>query len=149
MHDVNAGLVHIAPGGELLAIVLPADYKGTGIQFFTADELSQQLAYMRHPEGHVIAPHIHNHVPREIQFTQEVLILRRGRLRVDFYSNSHAYLESRTLNAGDIILLISGGHGFVALEEIEMVEVKQGPYIGKADKTAFDGVPPGEVKIVK
>jgi mannose-6-phosphate isomerase-like protein (cupin superfamily) len=76
-----------------------------------------------------------------------VLFIKRGRLRVDFYDNDQKYLESRILQAGDVILLATGGHGFEVLEEIEMIEVKQGPYAGDDDKTRFDGVSAREVTI--
>jgi mannose-6-phosphate isomerase-like protein (cupin superfamily) len=111
-----------------------------GIHFFTSNELSQQLAYMRHPTGRVIEPHVHNPVRREVHYTQEVLFIKRGKLRVDFYSDSLAYLTSRVLEAGDVLLLATGGHGFEVLEEIEMIEVKQGPYAGDSDKTRFKAV---------
>jgi len=39
-------------------------------------------------------------------------------------------LESHVLSQHDVILLIKGGHGFEVLEEIEMFEIKQGPYVG-------------------
>jgi mannose-6-phosphate isomerase-like protein (cupin superfamily) len=71
--------------------------------------------------------------------SQETLFIKRGRLRVDFFDNQQTYLESRELKAGDVILLVKGGHGFEVLEELEMVEVKQGPYAGEQDKTLFDG----------
>lgn len=122
---------------QIIAIILRRDFSAQGIRFFTPDNFSQQLAYMCHPAGKVIEPHTHNPVPREVLYTQEVLFLKRGRLRVDFYSDRRVFLESRTLDAGDVILLASGGHGFEALEEIEMVEVKQGPYAGDLDKTRF------------
>ena len=115
-------------------------FAADGIKFFTPSEFSQQLAYMHHPEGKVIEPHVHNPVPREVRYTQEVLFIRKGRLRVDFYDESNAYLDSRELGAGDVILLCGGGHGFEVLEEVEMIEVKQGPYAGDADKTRFTGV---------
>jgi hypothetical protein len=80
--------------------------------------------------------------------TQEVLFLKKGRLRVDFYDGEQAYLESRILEEGDIIYLVSGGHGFEALEDIEMVEVKTGPYHGAdEDKLRFDAIPADQVKI--
>lgn len=125
--------------GLLMAIIVRSDYHRDGIHFFTPDEFSQQLAYMKHPAGKVIDPHVHNPVPREVVYTQEVLFLRRGRLRVDFFDDDRHYLESRVLEAGDVILLAAGGHGFEALEEIEMIEVKQGPYAGELDKTRFVG----------
>jgi hypothetical protein len=133
--------------GRTYAIIIRAGHVGEGIEFFTPSEYSQQLAYMRHPSGKHIEPHIHNHVLREVSLTQEVLVLRRGKLRVDFYDDNHDYLESHILSAGDIILLASGGHGFEVLEEIEMVEVKQGPYAGEEDKTRFTRVAPARLNI--
>ena len=125
---------------KLISIIIYDDFKSEGITFVTPNELSQQLAYMNHPKGKLIDAHVHNPVPREVTYTQEVLFIKKGKLRVDFYSDPKQYIESRILNAGDVILLIQGGHGFEVLEEIEMVEVKQGPYIGEIDKTRFDGV---------
>lgn len=122
---------------ELLAIIVRNDFISSGIHFFTPNEFSQQLAYMCHPAGKLIEPHVHNLVPRNITYTQEVLIIKRGRLRVDFYDKDRTYLESRVLVAGDVLLLAAGGHGFEVLEEIEMIEVKQGPYTNDKDKTRF------------
>lgn len=132
----------ISHSGELMAIIVRAAFSEPGITFFTPNELSQQLAYMRHPAGKLIQPHVHNPVPREVHYTQEVLFIRRGVLRVDFYDNDQNYLESRMLHGGDTILLATGGHGFEVVDEVEMIEVKQGPYAGEADKTRFAGVAP-------
>jgi mannose-6-phosphate isomerase-like protein (cupin superfamily) len=95
---------------------------------------------MRHPAGKIIAPHVHKPILREVQYTQEVLFLKKGRLRVDFYDNRGGYLSSRILSSGDVILLATGGHGFEVLEELEMYEVKQGPYAGENDKDRFHGI---------
>ncbi len=137
----------LTQNGQLLAIIIRADFREHGIHFFTEPDLSQQLGYMRHPVGKVIAPHVHNPVPREVHFTQEVLLIRRGSVRVDFYDDKQQYLESRVLRAGDTILLATGGHGFVALEELEMIEVKQGPHAGESDKTRFSPIPESQLKI--
>ncbi|MBD0255375.1 MAG: hypothetical protein ICV83_06620 [Cytophagales bacterium] len=131
---------NIYQGDNLLSVIIYNTFRQDGIHFFTPNNLSQQLAYMKHPTGKVIAPHVHNPVPREVHFTQEVLFLKRGKLRVDFYDEHQNYLESRILGAGDVILLATGGHGFEVLEEIEMIEVKQGPYAGDQDKTRFTGI---------
>lgn len=130
----------IIHNGEMLALIVRAAFNEPGISFFTPNDLSQQLAFMRHPSGKNIQPHVHNPVPREVHYTQEVLFIRRGILRVDFYGCVQNYLESRMLRAGDTILLATGGHGFEVIEEVEMIEVKQGPYAGDSDKTRFDGV---------
>lgn len=133
------GLEKVEIADSILAIIIRNSYRNSGLQFFTPENFSQQLAYMSHPEGKVIEPHVHNPVSRNVVYTQEVLVLRKGRLRVDFYDDNQNYLESRTLEKGDVILLASGGHGFEVLEEIEMIEVKQGPYAGDTDKTRFAG----------
>ncbi len=135
--------------GRVLAILLRASYSAEGIQFFTPDEYSQQLAYMKRPQGYVIAPHVHNAVPREVEFTKEVLFIRQGRVRIDFYDDKQQYLESRILSSGDVILLAFGGHGFEMLEPTEIIEVKQGPYAGEADKTRFTPVEKSQLTIRK
>ena len=140
-------LTEIKHQGELLAMILSGRFNEPGIHFFTPNHLSQQLAYMRHPAGKVIAPHLHNAVRREVQYTLEVLVLRKGRLRVDFYDDGKNYLESRILEAGDVILLATGGHGFEVLEEIEMLEIKQGPFAGDADKIRFTPAVADQIRI--
>ena len=122
---------------EVLAIIVRRDFHKKGLHFFTSNDLSQQLAYMSHPTGKEIQPHVHKKVQRKVHFTQETLFIRKGKLKVDFYSVDQEYLESRILESGDVILLIKGGHGFEVLEDLEMFEVKQGPYAGDADKIKF------------
>jgi mannose-6-phosphate isomerase-like protein (cupin superfamily) len=130
----------ITHNDDLLAVIIRHNFSEPGVHFLTPDDFSQQLAYMKHPAGKVIDPHVHNLVKREVHFTQEVLFIRKGRLHVDFYDDEQHYLESRVLEPGDVILLAGGGHGFEALEELEMIEVKQGPYAGDRDKVRFEGV---------
>lgn len=130
----------ILNGGKLLAVILRTSYRRDGIEFFTPSDFSQQLGYMNRPKGYVIAPHVHNPVPREVSYTKEVLFIRSGVVRVDFYDDIQTYLESKMLHAGDVILLAFGGHGFEMIEASEIVEVKQGPYAGDADKTRFEPI---------
>src|SRR5665809_36068 len=120
--------------GRLLALILPADLLPKGVEFYTDDDSAQQVGAMAWPKGRVIPPHVHNLVDRTVSRTQEVLVIRKGKVRVDLFDESRNYLESRILNEGDIILLASGGHGFTMLEDAVMVEIKQGPYVGERDK---------------
>lgn len=133
-------LENILHAGHVIAIVMRRDYRAEGIRFFTPDSFSQQLAYMNRPAGHLIQPHVHNPVSRVVQFTNEVLLIKSGKVRVDFYDDNQTYLTSRILGAGDVVLLAAGGHGFEMLEASEIIEVKQGPYAGDGDKTRFDGI---------
>ena len=123
---------------SIIALILRTDYRRNGIEFFTPENFSQQLAYMNRPAGYKVPPHVHNKVHREIFYTQEVLFIRKGKVKVDFYDENQNYLESRILYTGDVILLASGGHGFEMLEPTEMIEVKQGPYSGDMDKMRFE-----------
>jgi len=86
-------------------------------------------------------------VRREVEYTYEVLFVKKGRVRVDFFDDLQNYLESRILVLGDTILLMTGGHGFEVLEELEMIEVKQGPYAADKDKIRFKGKLPEKLNL--
>ena len=133
--------------GRVMAIIVRSDFKQDGIKFFTPGSFSQQLGYMNHPEGYVIKPHVHNPVSRRVLFTNEVLFIKSGKVRVDFYDLDKKYIKSEILKQGDVVLLASGGHGFEMLEPTEMIEVKQGPYAGDDDKTRFEPVPSDQLRI--
>lgn len=120
-----------------LAIIIRSNFKHEGIKFFTPQDYSQQLGYMNRPKGYIIKPHSHKKIKRNVENTNEVLFIKKGKLKVDFYNYDNNFIESRELNKGDIILLISGGHGFEILEDSEIFEVKQGPYAGDDDKILF------------
>lgn len=124
-----------------LAVIVRSSFFKEGIEFLTPSNYSQQLGYMCRPADYVIAPHVHNPIAREVHYTNEVLLIKSGSLRVDFYSADREYLESKVLKGGDVILLASGGHGFTMLEQTEIIEVKQGPYAGDGDKTRFEQPP--------
>jgi hypothetical protein len=130
----------------LLAIIIRSNYHSEGIEFFTPNDFSQQLAYMNRPKDYIIEPHTHNEVKREIFLTQEVLLIKSGKVRIDFYLSNQSYVFSKVLLKGDVILLADGGHGFKMLEESEIIEVKQGPYVENKDKTRF--TPLDEAKVV-
>ncbi len=128
----------IRDGDMVLAVIIRGSYREPGVHFFSQDHFSQQLGHIRYPQGHVIVPHVHNPVSREVMHTQETLFIREGLVRVDLYRDDRTLLTSRTLFSGDTILLSTGGHGFEMLQESSMIEVKQGPYAGEGDKTRFE-----------
>ena len=135
-------------GDKILGIIIRANYKKEGISFFTPDTFSQQLGYMNRPENYVIEPHVHNLVERKVDLTQEVLFVKSGKVRIDFYDDNKKYLESRLLLKGDIILLAHGGHGFKMLEPSEIIEVKQGPFCRDKDKVRFEPIEEVNIKII-
>lgn len=133
--------------GKILGLIIRANYQKDGISFFTPDDFSQQLGYMNRPTDYIIAPHVHNLVERRVELTQEVLIVRSGKVRVDFYDDNRNYIESRIIQTGDVCLLANAGHGFKVLEQAEMIEVKQGPYCGEMDKVRFEPISDEQVML--
>lgn len=133
------GIKYIEKDNKIFSIIISANFSSENetIEFFTPGDFSQQLGYMQRPKNYIIEPHLHNKVHREVNLTNEVLFIKSGKVRVDFYDLNKQYFESQILNKGDIILLAFGGHGFVMLEKSEIIEVKQGPYAGDKDKVRF------------
>lgn len=134
------GLEYLYHNGELYCLIIRDNFKSDSIAFFTPDSMSQQLGFLPHKEGNIIKPHRHNINKREILYTQEVLFVKKGKVKVNFYDSNHLYVGSESISAGDVILLCGGGHGFEILEDTIMIEVKQGPYVGIDDKERFEGV---------
>lgn len=128
----------IVDGLEPIALIVRAEFNESGLHFLTPANFSQQVAVMSHSKGKVIAPHVHNLVTRQVLYTQEVLWIRKGQVKVSLYNSNRTFLCAPTLKTGDLILLCGGGHAFEMLEDSTMVEVKQGPYAGDQDKTRFE-----------
>ena len=122
----------------VIALIIYKNYTQDGIQFLSPLEYSLQLGYMSREKGYQVMPHIHNPVHRKTIGTQEVLFVKSGVIRIDFYSFEQVYLESRELSGGDIILLAGAGHGIEVLEDAIIVEVKNGPFIEGSDKGRFE-----------
>ena len=121
-----------------LALIIKNTYlKKKGVNFFTNNKLSQQVAFMSHKKGHLIQPHIHKKRLKKIYDTCEVLIIIEGSLKVNFYTNNKKFLFNKILNKNDIIILLTGGHGFEVLKNCKFIEVKQGPYNPTKDKFKF------------
>ena len=133
---------------KLFALIVRKQFrKKRGINFFTDNSATQQFGYMKHKKNHLIKPHLHNKRESKIFSTSEVIILLKGVLRVDFYDNKEKYLFSKKVYANDIIMLVNGGHGFKVIKDIEIIEVKQGPYSLIKDKKKFNKIDEKKIKI--
>lgn len=133
---------------KLFALIIDKNFrKLKGVNFLTSPEDTQQIGFMRHKKNHIILPHLHKKRLTKINFTTEVILLLKGILRVDFYDKKRKYLFSKKINAGQIIMLVSGGHGFKVIKDVEMIEVKQGPYNPKKDKQKFDFIKDNKIKL--
>lgn len=138
---------YITNNNNLLAIIVRNDYKQDGLKFFTTETNTQQIGCVGHTKGTSCQAHIHNKIKREVFYTSETLIIKEGKIRADIYDDNKNYLESKILEKGDIILFIDGGHGFKFLEDTQMVEIKQGPYLSVNDKVRFEDVEENKVVI--
>ena len=135
---------------KLLALIVRGKYRNKkGITFFTPNESTQQFGYMKHNKKHIVRPHLHKKRLTKIYHTTEVILLMKGILRVDLYSQFKKYLFSKILKEKDIIMLVHGGHGFKVLKNVEMLEIKQGPYNLIKDKIKFENIDENKIKIKK
>ena len=133
-------VIRIECNGVELGAIVRSTYHSSGIGFFSNDQDGLQLGYMNRPDGYVISPHTHNKIKREVFFTEEILFIRSGMVRVDFYDDNQQYIESYIVRGGDIVILKGGGHGFKVIERADIFEVKQGPYLGAQDKVRFEPI---------
>ena len=130
---------YVKDNEETLGIIIKSNFTRSqfDIEFFTDDSSTQQLGYMKRHKGHEIIPHRHIIYDRIVSTTSEVLIIKSGIVRVDFYNDNERYLKSYILEPNDIVLLQSGGHGFEIIEDAEIFEIKQGPFSSEHDKIRF------------
>ena len=135
---------------KLYALVIKETYQDKkGISFFTKNADNQQIGFMSHPKNYLIKPHKHQKRETKIFITSEVIILQKGKLRVDFYDTNKKYLFSVIVKKNQIIMLVHGGHGFKVLEPVKMLEIKQGPFVSNKDKIKFDKIDEKKIKIKK
>lgn len=133
-------VIKIEFNGVELGSIVRSTYHSSGIGFFSYENDGLQLGYMNRPDHYVIPPHTHNKIKREVYYTEEILFIRSGMVRVDFYDDNQQYIESHIARGGDIVILKAGGHGFKVLERADIFEVKQGPYLGVQDKVRFEPI---------
>ena len=127
----------IAHDGQLLVCIIRTELRPHATQFLTEGSLTQQVGFVVYPKGGKIARHSHLPIERRIVGTSEVLIVRKGRCEIDVYTQDGVHVGTRELRTGDIVLISAGGHGFRMLEDTILLEVKQGPYTGLAEKEYF------------
>lgn len=133
---------------KLFALIIDKSFrKLKGVNFLTNPKDTQQIGYMKHKRKHVIQPHLHKKRLTKILFTTEVIIIFKGILRVDFYDNKKKYLFSKKISKGQIIMLVSGGHGFKVIKDVEMIEIKQGPFNPSKDKKKFKYIDDNKIRL--
>jgi len=121
----------------IIAIIIRGEYRKDGVEFFTPHTFSQQLGYMCRPKGYFIEPHTHRIVERKVSHTQEVLHVKSGKIKISLFDNNQVFIKEVIFFKGDTVLLATGGHSVEMLEDSELIEIKQGPYLNDDDKVRF------------
>ena len=118
------------------AIVIPNnyDFEVSSVKFLTNITSSQQIGVMHRTSGEMIMPHKHNSIERVISRTQEVLIIKNGKCKISIFDENDLLIENIIVSTGDIIFLAMGGHGIEVIDDVSIVEIKQGPYLKDDDK---------------
>lgn len=106
---------------------------GTSVRkstFFSPPESSFQFGLLAHEAGFVEAPHTHKALTRTITDLQQMLVVQRGSLGVQFFAEDGTLLREVVLRSGDAINLVHGAHSIRIIEDTQCISVKQGPFLG-------------------
>jgi hypothetical protein len=128
----------IKDGNETLARHITADTaEPSGLTFYSQPSEYLQVGVWNYAAGVQLPPHIHKRWPRAAVRTQELILVRRGRVRATIYNQQARVVAHVELHSGDLLILLAGGHGYEILEDgTQVLEVKNGPYPGpERDRT--------------
>lgn len=123
--------------GKLLAQIIRGSQRVNKTTFFTSPQAYLQLGCVVYPANTIIKRHIHKNILRKLDRTEEILIVQKGRCVLDIYDDKKEFVVSKNLKKGDVVILVSGGHGFRLLSATILLEIKQGPYTDQDEKERF------------
>lgn len=117
---------------RILGIIIRNSFFKKGAHFFTTRNSAFQVGMLIYPKKYKIKPHRHRDlkVVRE-EPTQEVLYVKKGKVEVRFYAKGVQLYCKKIIKTGDLLILLSGAHGFKFLQKSHLIEVKEGPYSEK------------------
>lgn len=121
----------IKKNGMVLARHIPAGVWNDGLSFFSKDNEFIQLGTWKYNKGKELLAHIHNKVERKINRTQEILFIKKGKIQASIYDLKGNLVKKINVGCGDILVLLNSGHGYKILEDnTQVIEIKNGPYLG-------------------
>lgn len=121
----------IEKNGMVLARHISTTDLAEGLSFYSKDEEYIQVGSWRYNQGKELLAHIHNEVKREVLRTQEVLLVTQGKVKACIYDLQERLAEEIVVQAGEILVLLQGAHGYTILEDdTRVIEIKNGPYLG-------------------
>ncbi len=113
---------------EKYAVVVRSNYVNKPIDFFTDNDNEFQMGMFTRDTGYRVEPHKHICDPFKIHLVQEFILVKNGKLKMEFFSSKGEKYNETILNEGDSVLTIKGGHSIIFLEKSSILEIKQGPY---------------------
>ena len=123
--------------GKILVYLIRGKQKVVKTQFITPPTANLQVGHIVYPAGSIIPKHLHKEIHREIDRTEEVLVVKEGSSEFDIYNDEKKLIATRKVKKGDIIIIATGGHGFRVIKNLVLLEIKQGPYTGIDEKERF------------
>ena len=129
----------IEQDGILYAIIHRKDDWKEGLDFITPESAFIQAGTFKYPKGKQCNPHYHIENERPNNLTQECNIVMSGSMAATIYDNKNQVIHTELLRAGDMIVVLAGGHGYEILEDnTKVVECKNGPFISvEKDKVSI------------
>ena len=123
-------MIELVKNEEIVyCIIIRSNYNNDGYNFFTEDSASMQIGSLIFKKGKIIEPHYHRKIDRISKKCAETIFVKKGRVKVNFYNpKNFNFLEYRILDPNDVMLIQDGAHGFEVIDDLEMIEVKLGPY---------------------
>jgi hypothetical protein len=124
-------------GGVRYAEVIWRDTVVDHTTFYSPPDSSFQFGLLAHEAGYAEEPHSHRPPGRQIEDLQQMLVVQRGVVAVELYSDAGDKFREIVLREGDAIVLIHGVHAIRVIEDLQCLTVKQGPFLGaEHDKVA-------------
>jgi len=126
----NNGVETVEHNGRKYAEIIWTETTVKQTRFFSPADSSFQFGLLAHEAGFIEPPHYHKPVARVINDLQQMFVVQRGVVAVDFYDEAGHRFREVVLRAGDGIVLIHGTHAVRVLEDMQCISVKQGPFLG-------------------
>ena len=133
-------MLEIKDNDIVLARYIPADIAWKeGLSFFSEDNDFIQVGTWGYDSPKELLAHTHNEAMRKVSWTQEVIFIKQGKIQSEIYDLNRNKVKEIICSEGDIIILLRGGHGYRILEDnTQVLEVKNGPYLGaERDRVRF------------
>lgn len=127
----------IERNGKRYAEIIWAETSLAETRFFSPAESSFQFGVLAHEAGFIEATHYHKPIKREIEDLQQMFVVQKGVIAVEFYDDEGRLFKDVILKKGDAITLIHGAHSIKVIEKMQCISVKQGPFFGDENDKVF------------